>query len=272
MPTIAVSESFHDLKTRHVRLVSEAARLGDVTLLLWPDELIRSADGHEPKFPTEERRYFWDSCRYVTRLVDSPSSLSPTTLDLSLIKPDIWVMPDDARATSRRDWCDRNDIDFVVVSEEVLKQFPPAAVCPENPQSARKKVIVTGCFDFFHTGHVRFFEEVDELGDLYVCVGHDENIRLLKGEGHPLFPANERAFIAGSVKFAKQALVTSGQGWLDAEPEIERLRPDVYAVNEDGDRPAKREYCAAHGIEYVVLKRLPKPGLTRRTSTDLRGF
>ena len=61
-------------------------------------------------------------------------------------------------------------------------------------------------------------------------------------------------------------------GWLDAEPEIVRLRPAVYAVNEDGDRPEKREYCEKHGIRYVVLKRQPKPGLVRRTSTDLRGF
>ena len=64
-------------------------------------------------------------------------------------------------------------------------------------------------------------------------------------------------------------MVATGDGWLDAEPEIERLRPDIYAVNEDGDRPEKREYCQAHGIEYRVLKRLPKEGLPRRQSTDL---
>jgi hypothetical protein len=43
-------------------------------------------------------------------------------------------------------------------------------------------------------------------------------------------------------------------------------------VNEDGDRPEKRQYCEAHGIEYRVLKRLPKPGLPRRQSRELRGF
>ena len=30
--------------------------------------------------------------------------------------------------------------------------------------------------------------------------------------------------------------------------------------------------CDAHGIEYRVLKRLPRQGLTARTSTNLRGF
>jgi hypothetical protein len=50
------------------------------------------------------------------------------------------------------------------------------------------------------------------------------------------------------------------------------LQPDIYAVNEDGDKGGKREYCAARGLEYLVLKRTPAPGLPRRSSTDLRGF
>jgi hypothetical protein len=78
--------------------------------------------------------------------------------------------------------------------------------------------------------------------------------------------------MVGSIKFVKQVLISSGSGWLDAEPEIQRIKPDIYAVNEDGDRGGKREYCAKLGIEYLVLKRAPATGLPKRTSTDLRGF
>jgi hypothetical protein len=46
----------------------------------------------------------------------------------------------------------------------------------------------------------------------------------------------------------------------------------MYAVNADGDKPEKREFCRTHGIQYVVLTRTPKEGLPRRQSTDLRGF
>jgi hypothetical protein len=60
--------------------------------------------------------------------------------------------------------------------------------------------------------------------------------------------------------------------WRDADPEIKKLQPDIYAVNEDGDKGGKREYCKKNGIEYLVLKRTPAPGLPRRSSTDLRGF
>ena len=94
----------------------------------------------------------------------------------------------------------------------------------------------------------------------------------LKGKGHPMFPQEERRYMVQSIRFVKQALVSSGSGWMDAEPEIDRIKPDIYAVNEDGDKPEKRSFCEAHGIQYVVLKRTPKEGLPRRISTDLRGF
>jgi len=141
-----------------------------------------------------------------------------------------------------------------------------------TPPSARKKVIVTGCFDWFHSGHVKFFEEVSTLGDLYVVVGNDENVRYLKGEGHPLFRQDERRYMVQSIRYVKHALISSGNGWLDGEPEIDAIKPDIYAVNEDGDKPEKREFCAQRGLEYVVLKRKPKEGLPRRESTVLRGF
>ena len=136
----------------------------------------------------------------------------------------------------------------------------------------RKKVIATGCYDWFHSGHVRFCEEVSELGDLYVVVGSDTNVALLKGAGHPLLKQEERRYVVGSVRYVKQCLISTGSGWMDAEPEVHRIKPDIYAVNEDGDKPEKREFCKQHGLEYVVLKRTPKEGLTRRTSTNLRGF
>ena len=117
-----------------------------------------------------------------------------------------------------------------------------------------------------------FFEEVSALGDLYVVVGSDQNVRLLKGEGHPMFPQEERRYVVQSIRFVKQALISSGSGWMDAEPEIALIKPDIYVVNEDGDVPEKRNFCEERGIEYVVLKRTPKEGLPKRQSIDLRGF
>ena len=105
-----------------------------------------------------------------------------------------------------------------------------------------------------------------------MVVGIDRNVRLLKGKGHPLLPQIERRYLVQSVRFGTQALVSSGTGWMDVEPEIDQIKPDISAVNEDGNQPEKHEFCQAHGLEYVVLKRQPKHGLPRRQSTHLRGF
>ena len=170
----------------------------------------------------------------------------------------------------RENFCRESRVTYRIFKADELKGFPEPP--PEPSVSGAKKVVVTGSFDWFHSGHVRFLEEASQHGDLYVVVGHDANIRLLKGEGHPLLPQNERRYVAGSIKFVKQALISSGNGWMDADPEIQRLKPDIYAVNEDGDKAGKREYCEKHGIKYLVLKRAPAHGLPGRSSTILRGF
>jgi cytidyltransferase-like protein len=148
--------------------------------------------------------------------------------------------------------------------------FPPVAV--SGQATGHKKVIVSGCYDWLHSGHVRFFEEVSAFGDLYVVVGNDANVTFLKGAGHPLFAQEERRYMVQAIRFVHQALVSTGWDWLDYAPQVEEVHPDLFAVNDDGDRPDKRLFCEEHGIEYVVLKRTPKEGLPRRESTKLRGF
>lgn len=256
--------AFDDLRAEGIRFLEEAARLGPLTVIMESDARCAAA-GRPAKFPAAERRYFLESFRYVSRVLEMDEAWPA---DLKGCGPVVLRegQSGDDLATAAR------GLDVVTIPAATLRRFPAPPPCPADPRSARKKVIVTGSFDWFHTGHVRFFEEVSEIGDLYVAVGHDANIRLLKGEGHPLFPAEVRCYIAASIRFATAAFLTSGDGWLDAEPEIQRLQPDVYAVNEDGDKPEKRDYCAARGIEYRVLRRTPKTGLPARQSTALRGF
>ena len=186
------------------------------------------------------------------------------------VQADVWVVDERDDTPQRRHFCEAHNIAYRVLTADDVKGFPIAETADGDAQN--KKVIVTGCFDWFHSGHIRFFEEVSDLGDLYVVVGHDANVRLLKGEHHPMFNEIERRYVVQSVRFVKQGLISSGDGWMDAEPEIAVLKPDIYAVNEDGDKLEKRVFCEEHGLEYVVLKRAPKEGLPRRESTVLRGF
>ena len=266
---IIVSGGFDDIKSHDLRFLEEAAKLGELSVLLWPDATLQKLTGNAPKFPLSERFYFLNAVRYVSRVIPANDSINPNELPTDL-RADIWADVEAGENTAREQFCRAEKISYRVFKTDELKGFPEPPPPPSIP--GRKKVVVTGSFDWFHSGHVRFTEEVSAHGDLYVIVGHDANIRLLKGEGHPLLPEAERRYVVGSIKFVKQALISSGEGWLDADPEIKRIKPDIYAVNEDGDKGGKRNYCEKLGIEYLVLKRTPAPGLPKRSSTDLRRF
>jgi cytidyltransferase-like protein len=266
---VVISGGFDDIRSHDLRFLEEAAKLGELTVLLWPDSVLEKVTGRPPKFPFAERNYFLNAGRYAGKVVAADAAADFNTLPDN-VPADVWADCAPTTSPAREGFCRRRNLAYRVFRPEELSGFPEPPPMPSAPGG--KKVVVTGSFDWFHSGHVRFLEEVSAHGDLFVIVGHDANIRLLKGEGHPLLPQDERRYVVGSIKFVKQALISSGDGWLDADPEIKQLKPDIYAVNEDGDKGGKREYCEKMGIEYLVLKRAPAPGLPQRSSTDLRGF
>lgn len=233
--TRRISTPLDGLTGPAVHAVEQAAEGATVTVELWSDALVEQLTAKPPAFPLAERRYMAEALRWVDAIEVVDHAQSNGAADESVRYPD-----------------------------------PPP--CPDNPPGKHlgKKVLVTGCFDLMHSGHVRFFEEASAYGDLYVVVGHDANIRLLKGNDRPLIDERQRCYLCNAIRNVTGALVSTGEGWLDAAPEVERLRPDIYLVNEDGDHPQKADFCREHGLEYVVLPRTPPPGLTPRSSTQLR--
>jgi cytidyltransferase-like protein len=230
------SGAFDNLQARDLRLLQVLASRGPLRIRLWSDAAVKAATGAPPRFPWEERRYLLEAVRWVHGVEPADEPAAPPA----------------------------------AVPETVLAELPDptAGAAP----SGRPGVFVTGCYDWLHSGHVRFFEECAGYGELTVAVGNDANIRQLKGEGHPLFPEQMRRYCAGAIRHVHRAVIGSGMGWLDAEAEIRQLRPAIYAVNEDGDKPEKRAFCDRLGIRYLVLKRRPREGLPQRQSTVLRGF
>jgi cytidyltransferase-like protein len=273
MNIVTVTGGFDDLRSTDVRFLQEASKFGTVHVALWTDELVQAVAGKPPKFPEQERLYLLQSLRYVDRVTLVRGKVEPDSIpDSDSEQPRVWVVDAKGDSVAKRARAKARGNQYRVIHNEDLEGFPVPHFVPPSGGSERKRVIVTGCFDWFHSGHIRFFEEASMLGDLYVVVGHDANIKLLKGEGHPLISQQERLYMVQSVRCVFQGVISSGHGWMDAEPEVALIKPHFYVVNEDGDKPEKRAFCARHDIEYVVLKRLPKAGLPKRESTALRGF
>ena len=131
------------------------------------------------------------------------------------------------------------------------------------------KAFVSGCFDMLHSGHVEFFHEAAEYGDLYVALGSDRTIFELKGRS-TVNNEQERLFMVKAVSSVKDAFISRGSGILDFEVELREMMPNYFIVNADGHIPEKRDLCRVLGIEYIILDRKPHPGFEARSTTQLR--
>ncbi len=132
-----------------------------------------------------------------------------------------------------------------------------------------KKVFVSGCYDLLHSGHVEFFQQASQFGDLYVGIGSDATYLEYKHR-KPMFPQEERLFMVKNIKAVKEAYINEGSGVIDFLPTLDIVKPDIFVVNAEGGSDEKRKVCAERGIEYIELQRTPHEGLTARSSSDLK--
>ena len=134
---------------------------------------------------------------------------------------------------------------------------------------SKKKVFVTGCYDLLHSGHVEFFKQASQFGDLYVGIGSDATYLEYKHR-KPMFPEEERLFMVQSIRYVKEAYVNEGRGVIDFIPTLDKVKPDIFIVNAEGGSDEKRRICAERAIEYIELQRTPAEGLQARSSSSLK--
>jgi cytidyltransferase-like protein len=130
-----------------------------------------------------------------------------------------------------------------------------------------KKVLVSGCYDLLHAGHIAFFKTASQYGQLYVSVGKDDNLFRLKGK-KPYFSQEERVYMVGAVKYVTEAFVATGDGMLDFVEDLKRIKPDYFVVNSDGFTEGKKLICEQNNVRLIVLERIPEDGLPARSSSQ----
>lgn len=96
----------------------------------------------------------------------------------------------------------------------------------------KKIVLVGGCFDVLHPGHVIFLQKAKACGDkLVVLLESDKKIKKLKGATRPVHGQKERAMILKALKFVDKVIMLP---YIkdDAEYEaiIRKIKPDVIAA------------------------------------------
>jgi rfaE bifunctional protein nucleotidyltransferase chain/domain len=91
-------------------------------------------------------------------------------------------------------------------------------------------VLVNGCFDVLHVGHVRLLEWSSQFGDVWVALNSDESVRELKGPNRPIYGEDERREMLLALRCVSDVWVF---GERTPNLIIARLNPDVIVVGSD---------------------------------------
>ena len=95
----------------------------------------------------------------------------------------------------------------------------------------RKVVFTNGCFDLFHTGHLRLLREARKLGDvLVVAINRDKSVRKLKGPGRPYITEADRALLLAALDCVDYLCIFEEDTPLDL---IKELKPDLLVKGGD---------------------------------------
>jgi len=135
------------------------------------------------------------------------------------------------------------------------------------------KVLVGGCFDVLHLGHIRFLKKAKSLGNyLVVLLESDENIKKLKGVNRPFHNIKERREVLESIKHIDKVIVLPKHvNDKTYDNLIKKIRPDVIATTE-GDLliNKKREQAKSVGAKLKIIKKYKSHSSSK--IADLLGF
>lgn len=133
---------------------------------------------------------------------------------------------------------------------------------PDKPESLlnkerslKKIVVVGGCFDIVHLGHLIFLEKAKAKGEiLIVLLESDENIRKNKGQNRPINNQDNRAVFLTKLKMVDYVIklpeMKSDKEYLEI---IKKIKPKIIAVSE-GDKSLEKKRKQAKEIGAKVLK------------------
>jgi cytidyltransferase-like protein len=143
--------------------------------------------------------------------------------------------------------------------------------------SGKKIVVCTGGFDLTHAGHALFFEDCKNAGDILVVgIASDATRRKERGPSRPVLNEHLRAKMVDTLKpvdyvFVITDLAQEGEDKMaPVDRMLERLQPDVWALNEDAyDIPRRKKLAEKLGIELLILPRTCPPEFENISTTSI---
>lgn len=121
--------------------------------------------------------------------------------------------------------------------------------------SSTKNVLICGCFDMFHVGHLTLIEGASRFGNVYIGIGDDESIRDKKGDTRPIIPQKERQEILLGCRYVFEVKIFHFKS--DAEKAYTDLlawsKASVYACGPDHQQPVLFPLLEKRGIPILYI-------------------
>ena len=126
-------------------------------------------------------------------------------------------------------------------------------------QSGKTIVLVGGCFDLLHKGHIYFLEKSKQKGDLlFVLLESDVNIRKRKGENRPINPQNTRSIVLSARPYVDYIIplqdVTNDK---DYDKLIVQIKPDIITMTKgDKNLSQRTKQCEKFGVKLELIDKM----------------
>ncbi len=120
-----------------------------------------------------------------------------------------------------------------------------------------KIVLVGGCFDILHIGHVKFLKKAKSFGDyLIVLLESDVNIKKLKGPTRPIQNELQRKEILSSLKYVDKIIMVPKNATHETYHKlIKKIKPNIMAITQgDPIKHLKLMQAKSVGAKLKVIK------------------
>ena len=122
----------------------------------------------------------------------------------------------------------------------------------------KKIVLVGGCFDLLHYGHISFLKQAKALGDyLVVALESDQTVRLMKGSLRPIHTQAQRKEMLETLSCVNEVIeLPPMQGDGDYDNFVQKIKPTIIAITQ-GDTAKNKKLAQAKNIGATLFE-IPK--------------
>lgn len=130
----------------------------------------------------------------------------------------------------------------------------------------KKIVLVGGCFDLLHYGHISFLKQAKSYGDwLVVALESDENVTRKKGDTRPIHTQAQRKSMLEALSFIDEVIALPPMhGYPDYLELVRKIKPAVIAVTEgDLAKTKKMDQAKDIGARLVEIPKIHTPSTSQ---------